>query len=117
MATETVVDLVNEATPQRDGASAHLLEQAAEATETDDTCVPEDQDDASWEHLPAEQRSVATAKVDVYLGDFVSVVQVGPSERRQMLCYLLHQIDRVFHPNTVASKIENTPSPGRIWGK
>ena len=72
---------------------------AAEARAVDDSGAPEAQDDASWEHLQAEQLSAATANVDVYLDDFISVVHEGPRERRQFLCHLFHQIDRVFLPN------------------
>ena len=41
----------------------------------------------------------ATANVDVYLDDFISIVQGGPKERRQLLWQLFHNIDRVFFPN------------------
>ena len=60
MATETVADLANEATPQRDQAREHPLEMASEAITEDDSGAPESQADASWEHLPEEQRSAAT---------------------------------------------------------
>ena len=55
--------------------------------------------DSSWESLPVEQRSAATANVNVYLDELISVFQGGPKERCQMLQHLFHQIDRVFRPN------------------
>ena len=99
MATETVVDLANEAIAQKYVASTHLLKQSAEARVTDDACSPEVQDDASWEQLPEEQHSDATYNVDVYLDDFISVVYGGPKERRQLLWHLFHKIDKAFLPN------------------
>ena len=50
----------------------------------------EAQVDASWGHLLAEQRSAAKANADVYLDGFISVVQEGARERRQMLRHLFH---------------------------
>ena len=99
MATKTVADIANKAISQRDQAREHPLEMAAKARAADDSGAPEAQADASWEHLPAEQRSVATENVDVYMDNFISVVRGGPRERRQMLCNLLHHIDRFLHPN------------------
>ena len=46
---------------------------AAKARAADYLCAQEAQSYASWYHLPAEQRSSATANVDVYLDDFISV--------------------------------------------
>ena len=36
--------------------------------------TPESQSDANWEQLQEEQRLAATAKINVYLDDFISVV-------------------------------------------
>ena len=52
MATETVADLAYEAISQRDQEGEHPLDLAAEARAADDSGAPEDQSDASWEHLP-----------------------------------------------------------------
>ena len=57
---------------------------------TDDSGTPEAQADTIWEHLPAEQRYAARANIDVYLDDFISVVQGGPRERCQILWHLFH---------------------------
>ena len=99
MVTETVADLAKEAISKRDHAGEHALDMAAEARAADDVSAPESQADASWEDFPAEQRSNAKSNVDVYLNDFISVVQEGPRERHQMLCHLFNQIDRLFRPN------------------
>ena len=72
---------------------------SVKARSADDSGALEDQADASCKHLPAEQHSSATANIDVYLDDFILVVQVGSRERRQMIWHLFHQIDRVFRPN------------------
>ena len=72
------------------------MELAAKARAANDAGNPESQADASWEHLPSDQRSDSKANVYVYMDDFISVVHGGPRERRQMLCNLFHQNDRVF---------------------
>ena len=94
-----MADLTKKAISQRDQAKKHPLEMASEARAADNSSAPDSQADASWEHPPAEQLSAATENVDVYLDDFISVVHQGSRERRQMLCHLFHQIDRVFRPN------------------
>ena len=99
---ETVADLANEAISQREKAGEHPLELVAEARAANNTGNLEAQAEASWEHLVAEQRSARKANVDVYLDDFISVVQGGPRERRQMLRHLFHQIEQVFRPNKEA---------------
>ena len=58
----------------------HPLDLSAEARLADDAGAPTSKVDASWVSLPAEQRSAATANSDVYLDDFISVVQGGPRE-------------------------------------
>ena len=102
MAVEMIADLANEAISKRYVASAHLLEQAAEARSADDAGAPEAQAETIWGQLPAEQSSAATAKINVYLDDFISVVQRGPKERCQILQHLFHQIDHIFRPNEEA---------------
>ena len=57
---------------------------------TDDSGTSEAQADTIWEHLPAEQRYAARANIDVYLDDFISVVQGGPRERCQIIWHLFH---------------------------
>ena len=64
--------------------------------------TPEAQYDTSWEKLPVEQCLDAIENVDVYLDDFIYVVQGGPKERRQLLQHIFHQINRVFCPNEEA---------------
>ena len=43
------------------------------------------------------------------MDNFISVVQGGPGERRQMLRNLFHQIDWVFRPNMVADTDRKDP--------
>ena len=74
MATDTVADLANKAIYQMYQAGQHPLELSAEARAANDSGAPEDQADASWEHLSAEQRSFAKSNVDVYLDDSISIV-------------------------------------------
>ena len=102
MATETVTDLSNETIALREKADMHPLELADKARAADDAGAPTAKADASWESLPVEHRSAATANVDVYLDDFISVLQGRPRERCQMLRHLFHQIECVFRPNKEA---------------
>ena len=68
----------------------------------DDVGAPEAQYDTSWEQLPVDQRLASIENVDVYLDDFISVVQGFPKERRQLLQHLFHKINRVLRPNDEA---------------
>ena len=111
MATETVADLANEYISQRDQARKHPLEMASKARAADDSGAPEAQAGANWEHPPVDQRSASTEKIAVYLDDFISVVHGVPRERRQFLCHLFHQIDRVFRPNEELDTNHKYPIP------
>ena len=72
------------------------MEMAAESRAANNAGSLDDQVDAIWENLPEEQRFTAKSNVNVYLDDFISVVQGGPRERRQMLWHLFHQIDLIY---------------------
>ena len=81
MVTETVAKFANEAMSQREKAHEHLLEMTAKTKASDNSGAPEAQSNASCKHLPAEQRSAMAANFDIYLDDFISVVQGGPMKR------------------------------------
>ena len=49
-----------------------------------------------------EHRSDEKCNAGIYPGDFISVIQVGPRERHQILRHLFHQIYRVFRTNEEA---------------
>ena len=49
--------------------------------------------------------------MDIYLDDFISLIQGGTAESTQMLWYLLHTIDRVFRPNGPADANHKEPIP------
>ena len=51
------------------------------------------------------------------MDNFISIIQGGPKERRQMLRHLFHQINRVFRPNEEADMERKDPSTWRNWGK
>ena len=113
MATETVTDLANDKISLREQADMHPLELADEARAADDAYAPTAKADASWASLPAEQLSAATANVDVYLDNFISVVQGGLRDMCQILQHLFHQIDRVFCANEEADT--NIKYPISLW--
>ena len=98
MATKTLADLSNKAISQRGVAIKHPLEWTEEARAADDAGALEAQADVRWEQLLSEQRSAITANVDIYLDDFISVVQGGPKKRSQMIWHLFSQIDKVLRP-------------------
>ena len=102
MAKETVADLAKEAISQREQEGEHQLELVAKARATNNSGAHETQVNASWGHLPLEQRTAAKSNVNVYLDDLISVVQGGPRERHQMLRQLFHQIERGQPPNKEA---------------
>ena len=54
------------------------MDLAAKARASDNANDPEAEAGASWENIPAEQRAAAKANVNVYLDDFISVVQGKP---------------------------------------
>ena len=78
------------------------MDLTAKARATNNAGAHETQGDASWGHIPSEQRTASKSNVDIYLDDLISVVQGGPRERRQMLRHFFHQIDRVFRPKEKA---------------
>ena len=102
MTTETFTDIFSKKITQREHADKHPLDLTAKSRATDDAGNPTTKSDANWASLPAEQRSAATANINVYMNKFISVFQGGPRERCQMLRHLFHQIDWVFCPNEEA---------------
>jgi hypothetical protein len=105
-ATETVADLANHLPPSHTLPLHPLEDVAATLPEV----VP--QQDSQCDHL--RSRSATEAKPlkrhvlrpfrrpvalhDIYVDDFISLVQGSPWRRRQHIRGLLHSIDRVFRP-------------------
>ena len=75
METEILAELSNETIALREQMDKHPLELSAKARASDYNIAPADKGGASWENLPAEQHSAAKENVDVYLYDFISVIQ------------------------------------------
>ena len=117
MAAEIVTNLTNEKIALREQVGEHPLKLATKTRATDDAGAPTTKADASWESLPAKQRASATENVDVYLDDFISVVQGGPRDRCQILWHLFNQIDRVFRPNKDADTDRKYPISLKKLGK
>ena len=57
------------------------------------------QADKHWSNIPARARQAALSHVEVYLDDFISVIQGVPEERKQMTRHLFSSIDYLFRPN------------------
>ena len=109
MATDTVTDLANKTIALRERADEHPLELEYEARAVDDANASPTKADTSWASLPVEQRSAATENVNIYLDNFISVVQGGTRERCQMLRHLFYQIDQVFFPKEEAETNSRDP--------
>ena len=80
MSMESRADMANEAM----GDLHHALPQPLNMS--DDTQSPEERatephDDRQWTQSPTELRGHALAQVDVYLDDFISTCQGGPTEQ------------------------------------
>ena len=54
----------------------------------------------NWEALYPHTQAISLAQVEVYLDDFIGILQGGPDERRQMTRHLLRAIGKLFLPNT-----------------
>ena len=78
---------------------------------------PDPISNTQWERNSPQQRSATVAKVDVYLDDFVSVVQGGPTERRKMSRHIFPSIDRVFRPNNKGDTHHKDPISWNKLGK
>ena len=49
-----------------------------------------------WESLSLHAQATALAHVKVYLDDFISIIEGGPTERRQMTRHVFFAIDELF---------------------
>ena len=58
------------------------------------------QDDSRWATLYIKQRADAITCANVYLDDFISILQGGPQEQTQMTRHIFTMVDKVFRPNT-----------------
>ena len=57
------------------------------------------------------------AQVEVYLDDFISIYQGGPTERRQMLRHLFRSINTVFWKNVATDVLRKEPTSTKKLGK
>ena len=62
-----------------------------------------------WEALSLHAQATALAHVELYLDDFISITQVGPTDRRQMTRYLFRAIDKIFCPNNKDNITQEDP--------
>ena len=104
MPKETILDMANKNMVDRHHALPHPLETLA-ATPAPDEWALETSDDEQWMQSPTNLRGHALAQVDVYLDDFISTFQGGPTKRQQMLCHLFRSIDTFFQMNTASGSL------------
>ena len=62
-----------------------------------------------WEVLSPHARATSLAHVKIYLDDFISIVQVGPTERRQITGHLFRAIDDLFRHNDKDNIVREEP--------
>ena len=83
--TETVKDRTLDSLSTRHNTPTHHLEDLAD-TKLPKTSVQDNaatlKADNNWEVLSPHARATVLAHVEVYLDDFIGIVQVGPTERR-----------------------------------
>ena len=93
-------------------APPHRLEDLAD-TEPPQTSAEEVaatlEADGNWEALSPHVRATDLAHVQVYLNEFISIVQGGPNDRRQMTRHLIRAIDKLFRNNTKYNTAREEP--------
>ena len=78
MATETVKERTLANLDSQSQAPPHLLETLVDFTQEDNSnsfLTPDDTQDREWSNLSSQARAAALANVEVYLGDFIGIVQ------------------------------------------
>ena len=94
--TETVKDRALDTLSMRHTAPPHHLENLAE-TKLPDTTEEEaaaiSAANKDWEALSPHARATSLAHVEVYLDDFIGIIQGGEKEKRQMTRHLFRAID------------------------
>ena len=71
--------------------------------------------DETWSKVPPQTIWVALAHIEVYLDDFIGVIQGGPTEQNQMIHKLFYSIDKLFLPiNTQGQAIEEPISLNKL---
>ena len=98
MSTEKIADMANVSIGKCHCALPHPFEMLEDMPAPEERASKQDKDD-QWMQTSPNMRVYALAQVDVYLDDFISTCQGGPSERRQMLRHLFWSIVTVFRPN------------------
>ena len=101
-ATATFKDMVNNNTTFRYESTEHPLEKFVETPPDEDTGGADQnilQGDKYCSTIPARARQVAPAYVEVYLYNFIGVVQGGPDEKIYLTGHLFHSINALFRPN------------------
>lgn len=105
-ATETAADLANSWIQHRVPATPHRLEQLANTPTavTDSHSTPKAAQAPPVPAPPftAHSRRPPLAYIDVYMDDFVALVQGKPSRRRYVRQLLMQAVDTVFRPKDVS---------------
>ena len=109
MSTETVADMENTTVIDCSAALPHLLEAYARHQASEDTGALVTTTENQWYMISCIQQLSATEAMDVYMDDFISLIQGGAMERIQMLRHLFHTINRIFYPNEPADANRKEP--------
>ena len=85
--TDTAKDHIIDSLSTRHNAPLHHLRDLADTNLPKKSVQDPDakrETKNNWEALSPHARATALSHVEVYLDDFISIVQKGPTERRQM---------------------------------
>ena len=99
MPTKMVIDIANDSTTNRHAVQEHPLESKATTCSEIDSGDPIPETDYQCLHNLKTCQSTLLEQVDIYLDNFISIVQRGPTKWRQMLHHLFHAIYCLFRPN------------------
>ena len=91
-------DMANVSMGDRHHAPPHPLKKLAD-TQAPEEREPEPNDDEQWKKAPTKLRVHTLDQLDVYLDNFISTCQGGPTQRHQMLHRLFWSINAVVRPN------------------
>ena len=110
--TETVKDFALDNLSTRHTAPPHHLENLADTKSpqtSSEEVTPMIDVNKNWESLSPHARDTSLAHVNIYLDDFIGIVQGGLDERQQMMRHLFRAIKKIFRPNTKDDTSQEEP--------
>ena len=97
--TETATDTANVTIARQHDAPPHPLETAAVTQAGDANDNPTTNKDKIWDALPPYRQYKSLACANVYLDDFILLLQGGNSKRQKMTRHLFVTINKILCTN------------------